>query len=175
MRARLYLVTVAACLVALVLGAPSGVHAAAPPNDNLADATVLNLPESVDGTVVDATVEDGEPSSCRAAAQSVWYRFRAPAGGRLVALLDTAGELDAVIDVVLRARSDVTSVGCEATDRRGQAMLDLEDLEPGANYLMRVAQRTGECGQLPPRRPRAAKAGPATRTSAAAPRRDGER
>jgi hypothetical protein len=143
MRPRLFLVTVPACLMAVWLVAPASAAAAAPPNDNMADAAVLNPPESVVGTVVDATVEEGEPSSCRPAAGSVWYRFRAPAGGRLVALLDTAGELDAVIDIVLRSRSDVVPVGCEATDRRGRAMLDLDDLEPGAQYLLRVAQRTG--------------------------------
>ena len=61
----------------------------------------------------------------------------------MVLLLNANGELDLVMDVFLRSRSDLQAVGCETTDRRGQAIFDGDDLRPGAVYLLRVAQRAG--------------------------------
>jgi hypothetical protein len=92
---------------------------------------------------VGATVESDEPASCDSLGDSVWYRFTAPAGGRVVLLLDAAGDLDAVLDIFRRSRSNLVPAGCERTDRRGQAILDADDLRAGATYLIRVAGRAG--------------------------------
>lgn len=135
-----------AFLLAVTFVAPGAALAEPPPNDQRADATALEPPTSVTGTLVEATHEEGEPVSCGSPAESVWYRFTAPAGGRMVVLLDTAGELDAVIDIYRRARSETLPVDCRATDQRGQATLDEESIQSGATYLIRVARRAGAPG-----------------------------
>lgn len=127
-------------LAATAAIAPSSVLGQPPANDDRASAAALALPASVSGTVIDATAEEGEPGSCGNGTDSVWYRFTAPPGGRLVVLVDAAGDLDAVVDVFLRSRSDLLPAACEVTDDRGQATLDMEDLQPGGTYLMRVAR-----------------------------------
>jgi hypothetical protein len=135
-----------AFLLAATFVAPAAALAEPPPNDQRANATAVDPPASVTGTLADATKEEGEPGSCGSPAESVWYRFTAPVGGRMVVLLDTAGELDGVIDIYRRARSDIQPVDCRSTDQRGQATLDEEGLQSGASYLIRVARRTGAAG-----------------------------
>jgi hypothetical protein len=124
--------------------APSGALAAPPPNDPRENAIQLDPPASTSGTLVDATTEVGElDASCGPGEASVWYRFTQPAGGRLVVLVDTAGELDAVVSLYRRARSELQQVDCRATDQGGHAILDNEGLQGGATYLIRVARRPG--------------------------------
>jgi hypothetical protein len=135
-----------AVLLAAAFVAPGVALAEPPPNDQRANATSVEPPTTVAGTLVDATKEEMEPVSCGNPAESVWYRFTAPAGGRLVLLLDTAGELDAVVDIYRRARSETQPVDCRATDQRGQATLDEEGLQSGATYLIRVARKAGAEG-----------------------------
>jgi hypothetical protein len=142
MRARRFAGLVTSLLAAAVV-APAAAEAAAPSNDQRAEAAALNLPATVSGTVVGATVESDEPASCDSLGDSVWYRFTAPAGGRVVLLLDAAGDLDAVLDIFRRSRSNLVPAGCDRTDRRGQAILDADDLRAGATYLIRVAGRAG--------------------------------
>jgi hypothetical protein len=126
------------------LVAPAGALAAPPPNDEREDATQLNPPGSTTGTLVDATAEAGEPSACGSPDEaSVWYRFTQPAGGRLVILVDTAGDLDAVVGLFHRVRSELQSVECQTTNRSGQATFDDEGLQSGGTYFIRVAQRSG--------------------------------
>ena len=132
-----------ALIVVAALALPAVAPAAPPANDQRSSASPLDLPAEVTGTLVEATVEADEPSSCSTAEASVWYRFTAPAVGRLVVLLDTSGDLDAFVELMHRARSELTPAGCESTDRRGQATLDTEDLIPGATYLIRVGQLAG--------------------------------
>lgn len=131
----------AAVLSVAVPAGASAATAAAPSNDARASAQALGAPpSSVSGTTVGATVEaTGEPvGGCGATGASVWYRFDAAADGRLIASLDAAGDLDAVVDVFRRVRSQATSVTCEATDKDGNAQAAFR-VKEGESYLVRVA------------------------------------
>src|SRR5215218_9034289 len=115
---------------------------APPANDDRGSAQGLAVPSTVRGTTVDATTEPGEPFACTGApANSVWYSIAAPAAARdLVVELDAAGDLDAVVDVFRRDRSQLASVACGQTDRRGRLTLDFPQPR-NAPLLVRVAQR----------------------------------
>lgn len=122
------------------LSLPGVAHAAPPPNDNRAAAQVIaDVPATVRGTTVDATLEPDEPASCRGATKgSVFYSFRAGQAGDLVLTLDAGGDLDAVVDVYQRTRSQLTPVTCGLTDEEGDALLAFEVADRG-DYLVRVA------------------------------------
>ena len=124
---------------ALVQAAPA---AAAPPaNDaRAASQPVGALPATLRGTTVDATLEEDEPfSSCSGGAKgSVWYSFTAAESRDMLVALDADGDMDATVEVFLRQRSQVSSVGCQTTNRRGEATVDLDATARGS-YLIRVA------------------------------------
>ncbi len=114
-----------------------------PPNDNRGDASSLgSLPQTVRGTTVGATTESNEPSSnCANAGGSVWYSLAV--GGspppRIGIKLAANGDLDAVLDIYVRQRSQNLPVSCDQTDSNGRAALAFT---PSANttYLLRVSQ-----------------------------------
>lgn len=135
---------VATAVAVLVFAAPGAASAAPPPNDARADAVALAAPPTgVSGTLVGATVEATEPvGSCGAAGPSVWYRLDAGADARLVVSLDAGGDLDAVVDVFRRVRSQVSGVTCEATDEDGNAQATFS-VKKGESYLVRVAAKPG--------------------------------
>jgi hypothetical protein len=113
----------------------------APPNDARSAAQVVHaLPATITGTLVGATVEQGEPSpSCAPASEhSVWYSFRAGEKQRLAIDLAAAGTLDAVVDVFHAKRSELESVACRRTDAHGEASLTFEGSKNGL-YLIRVS------------------------------------
>jgi len=117
--------------------------AAPPSNDDRANATELNLPASVRGSTVDATVEESEPSSaCASSRGSVWYAVPAGAERRIAVRLAAQGDLDAVVEVFSRERSQLQSAGCEQTDREGQAAFTFR-AQADVRYLIRVATRFG--------------------------------
>lgn len=64
----------------------ASVQAAPPANDDFAAAQTISGPAgSIVGTNVDATQEEGEPDHVpQSAGRSVWYRWTAPAAGRVV-------------------------------------------------------------------------------------------
>ena len=127
-------------VVAFGLLAPAA-QAAPPANDARGDAQALAVPSTVRGTTVDATVEAGEPFSCSTlAANTVWYSIAPSAARDLVLELDAAGDLDAVVDVYRRTRSQLTAVTCGQTDRRGRLTLDFSQPR-NAELLVRVGQR----------------------------------
>ena len=127
-------------LVVFGLLAPAA-QAAPPPNDGRADAQVLTVPSTVRGTTVDATTEEGEPiSSCASSSHSVWYSIAPSAARDLVIELDAAGDLDAVVEVYRRTRSQLASVTCGQTDRRGRLTLDFSQAR-NADLLVKVGQR----------------------------------
>jgi hypothetical protein len=114
-----------------------------PPNDDRANASDLGtLPASVTGTTAGATVEPNEPGSdCTQPGPSVWYRFTTDAKpSRLAVELNANGDLDAVVDLFIRQRSQNVPVSCDITDKNGDAALSLN---PAASttYLVRVAER----------------------------------
>jgi hypothetical protein len=116
-----------------------------PPNDNRAGATVLGpLPQTVRGTTVGATDESTEPDShCAAIGGSVWYSLSVGSSppDRIGLKLSANGNLDAVLDVYERHRSQISPVDCAATDTSGRTAVAFT---PTANttYLIRVAQQS---------------------------------
>jgi hypothetical protein len=134
----------------LALGATVGVvapaaaaAAAAPPNDDRDAATALGaLPQSVTGTTAGSTVEGNEPASnCAGTAGSVWYALPvgAVAPPRIGIKLAANGNLDAVVDVYARQRSQLVPVSCRATDRAGRAAVAFSP-QAGTTYLIRVSR-----------------------------------
>jgi len=133
------LVVVGAALVT----APAA-WAAPPSNDNRADAALVDPPESLTGTLVEATLEPSQDSSnCGDTDGSVWYHFTAPPRGAVVIQLDAAGEMDATVDLFKQVRSKLTWVDCGASDSQGKATIDRDGLDAGADYALRVGNDTG--------------------------------
>jgi hypothetical protein len=128
-------------LFVLALTAPAGAAAEPPANDVRTSPQQLGgLPANVRGTTVDATTDADEPfSGCSAQIKnSVWYAFTAGADRGVLAALDAAGDMDAVIEVFERQRSQISTVSCQTTNRRGEATVDF-DAAAGTDYLIRVA------------------------------------
>jgi hypothetical protein len=127
-------------LVGLGLLVPAAAQAAPPPNDDRANAQNLgSLPVSLRGTTVDAGLEENEPFSCLGqTGGSVWYELPQTAQRNLVVELDADGDMDAVVDVFRRERSQVTGVTCAQTNKRGRATLDFRQSK-NTSYLIRVA------------------------------------
>src|SRR5215210_3818342 len=73
-----------ALTAALGAGAPAA-SAAAPANDDFADATtVTSLPARFEGSTEEATFEPGEPGhGAPEGVRSVWFKWTAPADGRV--------------------------------------------------------------------------------------------
>jgi len=135
-------VAVAACgltVMGTTLVSVSPAWAAPPANDDRAAAVVVEPPATVTGTLVDATLEEGEPG-CSQTEGSVWYSFTASDLGAVVVQLQAAGDLDASLDLFKRVRSRLELVACGETDAEGVGTLDAEGLEPGAEYVVRVAR-----------------------------------
>jgi hypothetical protein len=126
---------------ALLLFAPSVAQAAPPPNDLRTTPQQLTLPASVAGTTRESTLEPDEPGSCAPLRGSVFYEFTAQSADRIVVRLQAAGDLDAVVDVFRRIRSQFSQVACEVGDQQGRAELTFRP-ERGAIYVVRVGQRT---------------------------------
>ena len=128
--------------VGWVLVAASTAMAAPPPNDARGTPQSLGtLPADVRGTTVESSVEaDEPPSGCATVRGSVWYAFDAAEDRSIVFALDAEGDLDAVVEVFLRERSQITPVACRRTNRRGALTFEA-DAEGGSSYLVRVASR----------------------------------
>jgi hypothetical protein len=128
---------VIACCCTLL---PAAALAAPPPGDaRSAPQELGQLPALVRSTAVEATLDEDEPMSvCGPLKNSVWFSFRAPTSRELLVALDAAGDMDAVVDVFVRERSQLTPVACQRTDRRGAATIDA-DTTAGTTHLVRVA------------------------------------
>lgn len=138
------LAALAAGLMISSVAAMPPTWAAAPSNDNRADAARISLPATVNGTLVDATLEStNDNSSCGGTDASVWYRFTAPSRGAVIIQLDAAGEMDATVDLYKSVRSKLEYDDCSDTDSKGVATIDTEGLEAGADYLIRVGKQFG--------------------------------
>jgi hypothetical protein len=121
---------------------PAPALAAPPANDQRAGAQQLTLPAGVNGTTRESTLEADEPPSCAELGGSVWYSFTPAAGRRVVARLAASGDLDAVVDVFQRTRSQLTPVDCDVGNSRGQAEVEFRAASKPAAYLVRVGQRS---------------------------------
>ena len=112
-----------------------------PPNDGRDDAaTVPPLPQLITGTTQDADTGRADADTCAATAGSVWYRFDPGSSRRVVAKLAAQGDLDAVVDVFLRERSQQRLLTCDVGDRNGRAAVAF-NARRGQSYLVRVARR----------------------------------
>lgn len=115
--------------------------AAAPPaNDSRTAAhDVGPLPATVAGTTVESTLEaDDPPATCSSGLKgSVWYQFVPSRSRSVLFALDAAGDMDATVEVFTRVRSQASFADCAATDRRGEATMDV-DVTAGSEYLGRV-------------------------------------
>ena len=133
---------VAAAVLSISAVLPAPALAAPPANDQRAAAQPLALPAGVSGTTRDSTLEPDEPGSCAELRGSVWYAIQPGAGRRIVARLAASGDLDAVVDVFQRTRSQLTPVECDVGNKRGQAEVSFRtpSKEP-ASYVIRVGQR----------------------------------
>jgi hypothetical protein len=115
--------------------------AAPPPNDTRATAQEIRLTENVDGTTTEATADEDDASGCGPAdTPSVWYRIEATTDGRAIVQLRAEGDLDVVVDVYRRVRSEFSFVSCDSSDRRGRASTEFE-MRDGRSFLIRVSQR----------------------------------
>jgi hypothetical protein len=133
----------ASAAVAAVLGVlafPASSAAAPPPNDNRANAQVIDVPSSVDGTTVESTLEPTEPSGCESSRGSVWYRYDADADSRVVVDLQANGDLDGSLAVYRARRSQLSLLDCDESDDNGRASVAL-DAARGNVYFIRVTQR----------------------------------
>jgi len=115
--------------------------AAAPPaNDSRTAAQDIGpLPATVAGTTVESTLEADDPTAtCSSGLKgSVWYQFTPSISRSVIFALDAAGDMDATVEVFTRVRSQTSLAGCAATDRRGEATMDL-NVTAGSEYLVRV-------------------------------------
>lgn len=133
-----------AAAVLLATGAGVAPALAAPPaNDERVDARTVTVPSKIDGTTVDATEQPNDPfSDCSDVTNSVWYALD-PATTQAVTIeLRAQGDLEPVIDVYRRDRSNLEELDCDTGDRRGRASVAFR-AEQGERYLVRVGQERG--------------------------------
>jgi hypothetical protein len=129
-------------LLAVSLSSAASALAAPPSNDDRANAQQITLGQRVDGSTVDATANDVDDSSgCGPSdTPSVWYRLDATRDGRAIASLQANGDLDVVLDVYQRVRSQFNAITCDTSDRQGRASTEFR-IKRGESYLVRVSQQ----------------------------------
>jgi hypothetical protein len=127
--------------LALSLAFATAAHAAPPANDTRANAQEIRLGDQVSGTTVEATSDADDSAGCGPSdTPSVWYRLDATKDGRAIASLQASGDLDVVLDVYVRQRSQFNSLSCDFSDRRGRASTEWS-MKRGRSYLIRISQQ----------------------------------
>jgi hypothetical protein len=120
---------------------PASALAAPPTNDNRATARPLgSLPATVAGATAEATHDARDPFACRPYGESVWYRLETASERAVSLILDAQDDLDAVVAVFRQQRSQLPTVACAVTDRRGKAGLAFR-AQKGATYFILVGQQ----------------------------------
>jgi hypothetical protein len=115
--------------------------AAAPSNDTRPNAQRLTLGQTVSGTTTEATSDDDDSSGCGPSdTPSVWYRLDATTDGRAIVQLQASGDLDVVVDVYQRVRSQFNQITCDESDKRGRASTEFQ-MKKGQSYLLRVTEK----------------------------------
>ena len=115
-----------------------------PNNDDRADARAVSVPSTVEGTTVEATRQNNDPATeCgNFADATVWYAFDPGADQRVSIELTARGDLEAVIQVYRRDRSQLEGVECDPTNRRGRAAVTFRAVKD-ERYLIMVAESGG--------------------------------
>src|SRR4051794_36891272 len=127
--------------VALGLLCAALAFAAPPTNDTRPNAQRIQLGQTVNGTTTDATSDEDDASGCGPSdTPSVWYRLDATTDGRAIVQLQAAGDLDVVVDVYQRVRSQFNQITCDESDKRGRASTEFR-LKKGQSYLVRVSEK----------------------------------
>ncbi|HEY8584056.1 MAG TPA: hypothetical protein VIL49_13970, partial [Capillimicrobium sp.] len=130
----------AAALTAIAALAAGPAHAAPPDNDMRADARALTVPSKVNGTTRGATLQENDPfGGCEGVENSVWYSLDPSATQRVSIELRAEGDLEPVIDVFQRDRSQLEEIDCDTGDRRGRAAVNFT-ATADERYLIRVGQ-----------------------------------
>ena len=130
----------ASSILALVVAPAS--RATPPTNDNRADAQAIeSFPASIQGTLVDATVErlDPQVSDCGPVASTVWYRIDTAPDGTLSFALRGGTGVAPVIRVYARGGSALREVMC-ASAAAGAVASGSFDTTRGSNYLVLVGR-----------------------------------
>ena len=110
-----------------------------PQNDELAGAIAVGtLPATVSGSTLGATRDIGDPG-CASGGGTVWYRFHRGVDGRLVMRLQAGADLEAVVCVVEKVRSQLRPVTSRRTDDHGTASFDFDGTK-NADYYVVVSQ-----------------------------------
>ena len=133
----------AAIVCAAVIVAAVPALADPPGNDDRSDARPVTVPSTVNGTTVESTREDNEPSGgCGFPDGTVWYSLDPTSTQPVSIELTAQGDLEADIDVYRRDRSRLSTVDCDVTNRRGRAAVSFT-AEKGERYLIRVGEQGG--------------------------------
>jgi hypothetical protein len=130
-------------LAALVFAAPAA--AAAPSNDNRADAVLLpDFPSNVHGSTAEATVErlDPQVSRCGRIEGTVWYRIDAAPDGTIVSTVQAAAGFTPVVRIYRRGSSSIQELDCGAANAGGKVVVSVQAVR-GAGYLILVGRRPG--------------------------------
>jgi hypothetical protein len=130
-------------LAALVLVAPAA--AAAPSNDNRADAVLLpDFPANVHGTTAEATVErlDPQVSRCGRIEGTVWYRIESAPDGTIVSTVQAAAGFTPVVRIYRRGSSSIQELDCGTANAGGKVVVSVQAVR-GAGYLILVGRRSG--------------------------------
>jgi hypothetical protein len=115
--------------------------AAAPSNDTRPNAQRIQLGQSVNGTTVDATADEDDAFGCGPTdTPSVWYRLDANTDGRAIVQLQAKGDLDVIVNVYQRVRSQFNPLTCDESDKRGRASTDFR-IKSGQSFLIRVSEK----------------------------------
>src|SRR5581483_8008855 len=120
------------------------------------------VPSQTGGTTVGATLERRDPRDCGRLDSTVWYRLDNPAAARVVLRLKASDDLDALLAVYRRVRSELRFEGCRRTNDSGVAALAF-DASRNSRYLILVGERqnsssasfrlTATAGEPPPAPP----------------------
>jgi hypothetical protein len=152
MRLRTSAIVAVLTLTGTMVAAPA--WAAVPPNDEVANATVIRaLPYTVEQDIREATKSTGDPRpKCdRGTRGQVWFKLTASADGWLVA--DTKGsEIRTVAAVYTGSPGALTEVACNddtiRDDRYSQKARVYWDASAGTTYYLMVAKDFGGGGLL---------------------------
>ncbi|MFL6039651.1 MAG: hypothetical protein ACJ74B_13575 [Gaiellaceae bacterium] len=115
--------------------------AAPPSNDDRASARSVSVPAMVNGTTRESTLESNDPpGGCTSVEGTVWYSLDPAASGRVAIELGAKGDLEGVIEVFRRDRSQLERLDCDVTNRRGDASV-VFGADKDERYLIRVGEQ----------------------------------
>jgi len=127
----------------LAAGAATGAitAAAAPANDNFANATVINpasLPFNDSVSIDAATLEPGEPSGCYQIGKSIWYSITPTASGVLRADIGNSSFFDRVLYIYRQTGSGLSglsTIACASPYYNGLSAATFTVVAGGTYYL----------------------------------------